>query len=335
MAPRKFKNEKIARLAIDVYKGKVTDFSLDEAQETLRAALNKLCGSEDGTYDYRKFRKNKYDVFEIIEEVLDVLITEGLTTQYSNLVEYKQVNIGEMVSFRIQDYRLFPVAQVAAGNNDLVRQRIDHQDVQVKTAWFGVAVYDEFDRFLNGETDFGVLVNKINASFQAQIAQQIYNGIVAGYNALAAPYYVTGTYERTSMNTLVQHIKAATGQMSTVFGTLAALQNATPYGIAYNGPAIEERNALGFFRIIDGVTYQEIQQAHVPGTDNFAISDDFLLVIPNQEKIVKFVDEGESRIVDLTTQGYENLDDSLEYSVRKKYGLAVVTSSRWGAYILD
>ena len=118
-----------------------------------------------------------------------------------------------------------------------------------------------------------------------------------------------------------------------VAGSRTSLQKAAPQYVAYGGQMVDQRNQDGFFKVIDGTTFAELKQSHVPGTDNFAIGN-FLLVLPTgEEKIVKLVLEGEPEIVEASNGNNGNADDSVEYTFRKKYGIAVVTSTRYGVYI--
>ena len=77
-----------------------------------------------------------------------------------------------------------------------------------------------------------------------------------------------------------------------------------------------DRNQNGYFKMVDGITFGIIPQAHKIGTDEFAIDNNFLLVLPNgNEKIVKFVMEGEALVKEVL--GQDNADDTQEYAVRK------------------
>jgi hypothetical protein len=164
------------------------------------------------------------------------------------------------------------------------------------------------------------------------LAADIYAAIQTGYNALTAPYLHQGTADRVELLKLVEHVRAATNRDAVVYGTKLALQQFTPQFVQYGGQMIDQRNQDGFFRVIDGIRMVEIRQAHTPGTDNFAIGNDFVLVVPQgEEKIVKVVLEGDPVIREVQNM---NADDSIEYEFRKKYGVGVITSTRYGAFIL-
>jgi hypothetical protein len=323
---------KIVRLGIDLAKGATGTFSTDEAEHTLRQSLVALTGGEK--FDARAFRRNKVAIFEVMEDILDVLITEGIENQFADFVDYRNVNHGDKPVFMVDDYKLFPVATIAAGNNNIRRQTLDRSPFNVSTAYKGVKFYEDLELFLAGRVDWNKLITKVQKSFNAQIAADIYNAIVAGYSALTAPYTYTGVWDLTQFNTLVTHVEAATDRQAFVAGTKLALQKATPAYVAYNGQAVVDRNNDGFFRVVDGVTMMEIKQAHTPGTDNFAIANNFLLALPaGEEKIVKLVLEGEPEIKEVTNNANE--DDTMEYLFKKKYGVAAITSSKYGVYILS
>ncbi|OZB98027.1 hypothetical protein [Paenibacillus sp. XY044] len=320
----------IIDLATDLLKGSVATYSKEEANEKLREALNKLTGSADGKFDAKKFRRNKNDIFEIIEEVVDVRVEEGIKDQFDQFVDYRSTAFGDKLSFLPESDELFEVAKIAGGTNNLQRQRIaEGQPYQIDTDWYGVAIYEELERFLAGRVDWVKLVNKVEASFKAKATEQIFNAVKAAYNGLTAPYKYTGSWDADEFNTLVEHVRAQTGMNPMVIGTRLAVQKAVPSYVSEDMK--NARNADGYFKEVDGITFGIMPQAHKVGTDEFAIDNNFLLILPNgDEKIVKFVMEGEALINEATG----NKDDSKEYELRKKYGVGVETATKYGVYIL-
>lgn len=322
---------KVVQLGIDLYRNSLGNFSADEAEHTLRQALIQLTGGEK--FDAKAFRRNKTAVFEVMEEILDVAIMEGLENQFAEFVDLRPVAHGDSPVFMIDDYKLFSVATIASGTNAIRRQRLDRSGLRVPTAYKGVKIYEELERFLAGKVDWAKLVAKVQKSFNAQIAADIYAALQAGYGALSAPYKYSGTWDLTQFNTLVSHMQAATGLDAMVFGTKLALQNVAPAYVAYNGQLVADRNNDGYFKVVDGTVLTEIKQSHVPGTDTFAVSNKDLIVVPNgQEKIIKLVIEGDSEITESNIG--DNADESKEFLFKKKYGVGVAAATRYGAYIL-
>lgn len=325
------KNE-LVKLGIDLAHGATGEFSAGNPEVALRNGFKELIGSDK--LDYKTMRRHGALVFEALEEILEILITEGLEGQFNQFVDIRNLALGDKEFFTVQDYHLFEVGIVSQGNGDTRRQRLANQSFTVDTDWRSVKIYENLALFIAGRINWGQMVAKVARSFNAQIAADIYSAIVEGYSALETPYLYNGTADSVQLLTLAEHVQAATDQNVTVFGTKLALQQFTPQFVQYGGNMVEQRNDDGFFRIINGLPMVEIKQSHTPGTDSFAIGDNFLLVIPNgEEKIIKMVLEGDP-IIRETPAGV-NMDDSMEYEFRKKYGLIALTSTKYGVYTLS
>jgi hypothetical protein len=326
-------NKAIIDLGIDLARGSVSQYSSEQANEILRKAMLDLAGCEDGKFDYKKFRRNQVAIFEVLEEILDATIEEGIKNQFDGFVDYRSTRFGDKLSFRRKNHDLFEISMIAGGTNNLRRQRLSDSSFTIETNWEGVKIYEELERFLAGQVDWVGMINTVDRSFQSAIASRIYQAVKAAYSGLTAPYYESGSWDIDTFNTIVDHVQAATGMKPIVFGTRAAVSKAEPKYINYGLSSLEQRNQDGYFRTIDGITFSVIPQAHIPGTDTFTIDDDFLLIVPNgDEKIIKLVTEGETLIKEVN--GQDNADDSQEYTVRKKYGVGVVSASKYGVYIL-
>jgi hypothetical protein len=326
------RNNKLIQLGIDLATGSVGNFSTEEANEKLRESLNKLMGAEDGKFNAKAFRRNKIKIFEILEEVIDARVEVGLKDQFERFVDYRSVKFGDKLSFLPETDELFEVAEIAGGTNNLNRQRITYgRPYQITTGWEGVKIYEELERFLAGYIDWVKLIDKVERSFKQKITEKIFTAIKAAYNALSAPYRYGGAWNVDQFDTLVSHVEAVSGMKPMVIGTRAAVRKAVPEFIS--DKMKDDRNQSGYFDTIDGITFGIIPQAHKIGSTEFAIDDDFLLVLPNgDEKIVKFVMEGEAQVED--GEGQTNADDTKEYSVRKKFGIGVETTAKYGVYIL-
>ena len=323
--------KKIVDLGIDLAKNQLGNFSKTEAEDSLRAIFTEILGEEKNMK--RAIRANGAKLFTVMEDILDVMITEGIEDQFSDFVDLRNVAHGDRPVFMVDDYHLFPVATISAGNNAIRRQRLERSPFTVPTGYKGIKIYEELERFLSGKVDWAKLISKVQASFNAQIGADIGAAIVTGYSALASPYTFTGTFDTVSFNTMVTHVESATRRKAMVVGQKLSLQKVAPSYVAYNGQLVTDRNNDAYFKIVDGVPFYELQQSHIPGTDTFAIGN-YMLVLPTSEdKIVKLVIEGETEIVQSSNDNNANADDSVEYTFKKKYGVGVVTSTKYGVYI--
>lgn len=329
----KHKHQAIIDLGRDLANGQTGNYSKEDMNDSIRKALLDIVGAENGKFSRKLFRRHEIEVYEIIEEAIDQRLQTDVRNQFEPYVDFRNPALGDGYKFTVKNDELLEVSMIAAGTQNLQRQRLENgRSFEISTDWYGVKIYEEFERFMTGMVDWVEMINTIARSFDQYIMLMIYTAIRSAYNGLTAPYKVTGSWDIDEFNDLVMHVEAATGQRPMVLGTRKALSKAIPAYVNIGSGQVDDRNRDGYFRTIDGTTLMELRQGHIPGTDQFAIEDDFLLVIPNGEKVIKFIDEGETWIHE--TGGGQNQDDSKEYTVRRKMGVAAVTNAKYGVYIL-
>lgn len=318
----------LQRLALDVYNGKNVNFNEVSGEQAIRNAINEACGGE---FNYKTFRANKYDVFTIIEEVLDVTLGVVITNQFDNLADVKNVAVGERPSFRVDDVSLFRIARIAGGTNDLRRQKILNRRFEVETDYFGAKIYAELEQFIAGMVDWTGMVNRLTLSFANDLGTRIYEAIANSYSALNSTYGVTGTYNEDVLFDMVQHVEAKSGgRKAVVMGTKKALRKVSKDLVMSDGMK-EKMNSVGYIGTVGGTDLVLLPQAHRIGTDDFFVDDNMLLVVPQNEKIVKVVVEGETQMIEQADAGTRN-DQQMEYLVQKKLGVGVMQSAIYGMY---
>lgn len=319
----------LAKMAIDLYRGSITNYSKEDQLEVFRQELIELNGGSTKITP-KSFRKHP-EMFEVIETALDILVEEGIQEQFDDFVETVVLDWGDTQVFTIPENRLFDVALVSDGNLDLRRDRLDSGEVTVRTQTYAVALYEEMHRLLAGKVDFPRMVDKVAQSYNNKIRTEIYNAIFDSYDGLAPAYRATGTFTEGTLSTLIAHVEAATGSEAVIMGTKTALSRITNAELADSQR--ENRSQMGYYGVFYGTDMVEIRQAHRPGTSDFAISNDFLIVTPRGvDPFVKLVLEGDS-IISETAEGVRN-DMQREYKFIKKAGFAVLASSKYGMYRL-
>lgn len=319
----------IAKLAIDVYRnqGEATKFSRTDAMEVLRKELVEANGGSDKLTP-KSFRNNP-QLFAILEEALDILVEEGLKGQFDTFVETVVIEHGDAKVFTIEENRLFDVAIVSDGNGDLRRDRLDVGELTVKTYIMGVAVYEELSRLLAGRQDFAKLVENVARSYENKIQNLIYDAVYDSYNQLGSTYAVSGTFSESKLDELIAHVEAATGMEAMILGTKSALAKIN-YGTE-SEKSKEARNDFGFYGNFHGTQMMAIKQAHKVGSNEFAIDNGFIMVVPKSpDKFVKLVIEGDSMIIE--GDGTNRKDMQREYTFIKKAGIAVLSAAKYGIY---
>src|SRR5699024_6197027 len=90
-------------------------------------------------------------------------------------------------------------------------------------------------------------------------------------------------------------------------------------------------NQSGYVTTVGGIDLMLLPQAHKVGTDEFLVDDNTLLIIPQNEKIVKVVVEGNANMIEVADAGDRN-DQQMEYLSQKKLGVSVMQSAIYGMY---
>lgn len=324
----------IIKLAIDAYTGKVAgNFSQNDTMSVLRQAM--IDANNGSTkLDYKAIRDGKCNgLFTIIEEILQKTVVEGLRGDefFFNMVEYKNLALGDENKFYVPDTSLFVVADTAEGTQGIRRQRLNAgTTTTVSTQLKQVKIYEELNRVLAGSIDFNEFIDRVGESFKQKAFSAIYDawtGVTA--STLGATYYPTaGSYSETALLTLISHVEAATGKSVTIVGTKAGLRKLT--GSVVADSAKEDMYNIGYWGKFNGTPMVMMKQAHKVGTDTFMLDDDIVYVIATGAKPIKFVTEGDSLL--MMGNPMDNADLSQEFLYSDRFGVGVIITEKFGVY---
>ena len=326
-------NKDIIKLAVDLAKGKVQNFSAQESNDTLRKAFAELMEFSlegNGKIDRKTFRRHKVEIFEILEEIINETLHEGLANQFDGFAEYRNLAWGDENLFKTPVNNIFRVALVSDGNGNLRRQRLrDGQEFSVGLDTYAIKVGEDFHRFLAGRVDWAEFMVGIAESFKRDLTQRIADAVMDSFGKYGSTYHKALTTAPTEeeLVTMAMHIEARTGEKVAVYGTKLALRKLAPSNIteAMNN----SRNAVGYYGEIAGIQLHEIAQSHKYGTDDFAIDNGFIMLLPqNVDKMIKVINEGEAIIQD--QQGGTTSDMMQEYFIANKFGISIITSKAFG-----
>lgn len=225
----------IVRVAVDGYRGTVNKYSVKDSQDVLRQALVEA-NNGSTKVDFRAIRDGKCTgLFAIVEEILSETVNTGLAeNEYFNAIaDYRNVALGDANEFVVENSTLFVVSTAADGTQGIRRQRLnDTETVIIPTELKVVKMYEELNRVLAGQVDFNRLIDKVAASFQQQILNDVYTawaGVAAADIGGTDYYPVAGTYDEDTLLTVIEHVEAAAGgRTATIIGTKAALRGIAP-----------------------------------------------------------------------------------------------------------
>lgn len=326
----------VAKLSHDLYYDKNLEFENGTSGEkVLRNLIFKAVGNEEGNnkIDFYKWQENKNKVFQIVSVAVDSVLPTVLTTELDSLAEVRNAGHGDQLVFNFEDDSLFRVGLVSAGNRDLRRQELIGGSYTVDTDWYGVKVFAELEKFLAGHINWRSYIDRVAKSFSNFVQGKIHEAFSLSYDALRATRRQQGAYDEDQLIELADHVSTSAGNKPVaVYGTRQALRKVSQG--AYESDGMKDAmNSVGYLGTVAGLDLIALPNAYKPGTEEFALDKDTLLVLPQNEKIVSIVLEGQTLAQEIT-QDKRN-DMQMEFETLKKLGVQVAQSAVYGMYKIN
>jgi hypothetical protein len=201
-------------------------------------------------------------------------------------------------------------------------------NTSITTSWKGIKIYEHLSRLLSGRVDFNEMLQALDKAFRLKINDDVYTAFTGSFASLPTGFTTSGSFDEDSMLTIIEHIEAATGKTAMLAGTLKALRKVTTATVS--DTAKEDIYKMGYYGSFNGTPMMRIKQAHTVGTYTFKLSENDVYVVTTDEKPIKFVTEGEVRILNGDAMG--NADLTQDYFSATKYGTGVVITDLFGKY---
>lgn len=322
----------IVKLAVDLHAGKVEKYTASQGSETLRAAL--IEANNGKTYlDFRAIRDGRCSgLFAIIEEIIKETVEHDLVNDpyFTSIVDYRNVSLGDLNEFVLEDATLYVVADTADGTQGVRRQRLGGQKtIRIPVVTKTVRIYEELNRVLAGRVDFDALIQKVSASYREQLLNDIYTAwISATTDELGgATYDVAGGYNEQSLLTLIAHVEAAAGgKPATIIATKLGAQKIVPS--VQSDSSKEDLYKLGYYGKFYGTPIVVTPNRHKIGTTTFVLNDNIITVVAGDDKPVKVVREGDPLII--LGDPLRNADLTQEYFVADRWGVGLALNTNHG-----
>lgn len=321
----------VAKLSKDLYYDKNKHFGEVPGDQVIRNMVFDILGVESGsTIDYYKWQENKNKVFEVISVAVDAIVPTVLTNELDNLADVRNLAIGDEAKFDFEDDSLFRVGLVASGDRDLRRQELHGGSFTVATDWYGVKVYAEFEKFLAGHVNWRGYIDRIAKSFANHLQVKIAEAFVNSYDALRATRKQTGEFNRDELIAIARHVQVSSGgKKVAVYGSTSALAKISEHA-QLSEKVKDEMNQLGYTGKLVGYDLIALPDAYKAGTEEFALDSDSLLILPQNEKIVSVVLEGQTIAHEVNSTSRNDMQ--IEFETMKKLGVQVAQSSVYGMY---
>ena len=339
---RELMNE-IIKLGVDqINRVPVTNFSQADREVALRDKLHELTESRNGQFDVMAYNKNKYEVFEVIREIISQTIANGegeMSAFYNQFVEEEHIELGNRKEFYIENDAYLTIAKVSGNNWDLDRQRADQgSTITVKTEAYAIKVFEYFKRFLTKKSSFEELVKKVDVSIKKFKDELVAESFKTAINGLPANFSYTGTYNEMLIQNVLTHVSASNkGSEVILVGTKGALNKMQSLNAVNLSDAQKaEYNSKGFLREWKGYVCAELPTLFKANSiDEFVFDNDTIYVLPTQQaKPIHLITEGEPLVAE-TNEISDLKDMTKEFATIFRVGAVCIFDRMIGAIKLS
>lgn len=342
----------MAKMNFSTEEFKVYDLTLDLARNDYSRHIDEKKVSRKDLEDYLRntiendilkgatlfqaYRRNNTVLFEIIEEIVNVTISNDVLDCpfIENFVEFKNRAFGDKTAWYSEGETFLSVASFAGNHWDTNRQALDNgEEFTLPKEWVYIHIYDELERFLLKLTSLEKLTDVIYKSFNKYIKDRLYVQFQSVATSVPAEFTKSGNSEE-AVGALCDLIQAAGGYSAlTIAGTKGALRKLA--GIVpdkmFADSQREAKANTGSIGEWEGNKLMIIPQTLKAGTFELALDDDTLFIMGADVKPIKMEFIGDTRTQEVK-DGRINNDMTLELQVQTLLGMAMMLPRAFGVF---
>ena len=326
-----------------------------EAEQKLRTICQKVFGVNENSSKRelkRAYREHGREFFDIIEEVVDVVIAHGFKESefFNNFVDYRNIALGDAYEFYTEDEVILSIAKVGMSHHDYILQRLGKGETfTIPTARYGAAVGADINMYMIGREDWATLCNAIAKAFTVKIQQEIYAALLTAATQIPAGirsnFVGTGAVSmanKASIDAIISNVQIANESEVVILGTKTALKSLNALSdINWRAASLKEDvSHSGRMGDYEGTLLMEIPQRFTSKTNLTPLVDNtklWILPASQTDQFIKLVDEGETEIDEITEKGEEHgrWDDIMKYEVQRNYGISTVLGRYFGQWTIE
>ncbi len=329
----------LIRLCVDVARGNVKTYANgreDKADEKIREEFLNVLGIDSvDKINFHLWNRHSDEIYEVMETALNTTVPDAWTINpfYQELVEVRNGALGQKNEFVVNDTSTLIVSRFSGNHWDIDRQKLPVGKVfSLATEWYGVMIYDEWERFMKNITSAAQMFAAIRMSFQRAVDEHIYSAFNGAGTYLPTQFKESGSFDKQTLLNLAIRVQTAAGRSVRFAGTrqaLAKLEGAV--GNAWISNEMKnEKNQFGYLKVWEGYNTIEIPQTFNHGTYDFKSPDNIIYILPVDYRFIKLWFEGETRVRELNQ--YQNHDQTISVQAQTKMGVGVVFDTVFGEY---
>ena len=327
--------QEIKELALNAARGTAPEnYSVENVNDALRDELNAMCSS------INEFRRNQYDIFEIIIETADEIVPKKVIDYLGIFAEVKIVGNGQKAMFKrkLGKNRAKKFLTQVGLSGVYETFRLDTETFTVEAHAVGGAGTIDFDRMLDGSENMADIMDIITEGLTDSVFYEVQKALVAAYDAAGIPAAnkkENNNFVAKDMQDLVNIVRSY-GTSAVIFACPEFVAAMGPdqigdksYDAVYSPKDIEDIANTGYIKMFRGTPIVQMPQSFIDETNTaVALDPQYAFVLPTGgEKVVKVVLEGPTQM-----WMRDNRDQSMEINAYKKMGAAILTYHNWGIY---
>ena len=323
-----------------------TNYSASDVKESLRQEIHELA------CDYNSYRRNKLDLFEIMQEAYDEILPQYVEAFMGSFAEIRTTGDNQKVVFRVKRGRERAkqfITQVGL-SGAYESFRLDSDTFELGGRAIGGAAYIDYERSICGDEDISESTQILLEGMEQAIMGEIQKALIAAANAEDRPtknVYIGAGFDADEMASLCAVAKTYGGGAATIFAPPEFVAAMGPDAIGlpiygprdtagngyatpvYNPADINSIATTGYITSFRGTPIVQIPQSYTDETNSTTqVNPGFAYIFPtNGEKIVKVVFEGQTRVDE-----FKGRDRSFEIEAYRKVGVAILTNHNWCIY---
>lgn len=318
-----------------------------EANEKVLTFVHNVLGiDKHSTKKQRKraMREHGRELFEVLEDVIDFKVETGFHENefFNEFVEERNLARGDSQEFWTETDVILAISKVSGDHHDFILQTLgEGESYTVATSVYGAAVGTDIDLYLMGRRDWAALTDKIAEAFVIQLQNEMYAEVM---NA-GAKLPVNSQFNKTmaiekatkdTFDTLIEDVSMANGNAEVyIMGTRTALKKLSAFADIdwVSEDQKKEMATMGRLGSYEGTTLIEIPQRFETNnvTKKLVDSKKLLIMAKTEDKFVKFVDVGDTEILETTEKG-ARMDETMKYEVQREMGIYTQISRYFGVW---
>ena len=310
-----------------------SEFTAADLENSLREQLSAF-------QDYKYLRKHAADLYEIIEEVANIVIPRKVLEQFGGFAEIRRKGYGEKISFTIRTgkYRGKKFVTKAGDQGIYKTFTLDNKELVMQPRVYAGATRLEIEDFLLGRISMSELLNVLTEALEEKLYIEIQKALIASFNAPDRPRankYEAAGLMMDEFDKLINTVRAY-GDSVNIYCTFAfasKLYN-NPGWTTVTNPKISDRDVedirnQGYVGTYKGCNVIILNQSFTDDTNTETIVNDaYAYIMPvGAEKPVKIAFEGPTFVRNFTDAVL-----SQEISLEQMFDVAVLSHNYWAIY---